>query len=88
MTVIKVFFEEKYVNNINMQLLKLRLEAKYKSYAFGWNFKYFSNIIIDFIRIQMISDIWYICNNVLIYIYIISIIIIKIQTNVKNVFDK
>lgn len=35
MTVIKVFFEEKYVNNINMQLLKLRLEAKYKSYAFG-----------------------------------------------------
>lgn len=34
MTVIKVFFEEKYVHNINMQLLKLRLRTEYKSYAF------------------------------------------------------
>lgn len=66
MTVIEVFFEEKYVHNINMQLLKLRLRTEYKSYAFEWNFKYFSNIIISFIRIQMISDID-ICNNVSIY---------------------
>lgn len=31
MTVIGVFFEEKYVHNINIQLLKLRLKAKYNN---------------------------------------------------------
>lgn len=30
-TVIGVFFEEKYVHNINIQLLKLRLKAKYNN---------------------------------------------------------
>lgn len=53
----------------------------------------FSNIIIDFIRIHMISDID-ICNNVLIYINIIHYQYDNYKNNyknseyIKNFFDK